>query len=152
MSCSVASSSRASRSASSPNERSSSADISLTSAPTVRAPDAGLATKASSATQPLLDVRELERVDDRLDVAVHHAWQIVRREADAMIRDAALRIVVRPDLRRAVAGAHLRLPHSRTRRLLLAHAQVEQPCAQDLHRLQLVLQLRLLVLLRDVRP
>src|SRR5436190_16564051 len=55
-----------------------------------------------SGTEPLLDVGELERVHQRLDVTIHHGLKVVCREADAMIRDSALRKVVCPDLRRAV--------------------------------------------------
>src|SRR5437763_4828937 len=113
MSCSAASSSRASRKASAPKERSSTLAIVRASAPTVPERAAALATAPSSGTELLLDVGELECFDDRLDVTVHHAGEIVRREADAVVRDAALRIVVRADLRRAVAGADLRLAHPR---------------------------------------
>src|SRR5690242_2315133 len=142
MSCSAASSLRAARTASPPNDGSSSRDISLTSAPAERTPGSARAVRAASGTELLLDVGELQRLDDRLDVSIHHAREIVRREADAVVRDAALRIVVRPDLRRAVARADLRLAQLRPLRLLLAHAQVEQPRAQHLHCLELVLELR----------
>src|SRR5436190_3000919 len=152
MSCNAASSSRASRWASAPRDRSSSADISLTSAPTVRARVAALAIAPSSGTKLLLYVGELQRLDDRLEVAIHHAREIVRRESDAMIGDATLRVVVGADLRRAVAGADLRLAQLGSLRLLLAHPEIEQSRAKDFHRLELVLQLRLLILLRDDQP
>src|SRR5690349_4833614 len=146
MSCSAARSSRASRSASWPNAGVSSRAISLVSAPSERG-----ASRASP-TELLLHVGKLERVDHRLDVAVHHARQVVRGEADAMIGEAALRKVVGADLRRAVARAHLQLAHARAFGLLLRHAQVEQPRAQHFHGFQLVLQLGFLVLLRDDEP
>src|SRR5690349_25062461 len=66
-----------------------------------------------------------------------------------MVGDAALRIVVRPDLGRAVAGADLRASHARAFGLLLGDPEIEQPGAQNLHRLELVLELRLLILLAD---
>ena len=76
----------------------------------------------ASAPELIFDVGQLERVDERPDVAVHESLEVVRRPADAVIGDAALRIVVRADLSRAVAGADLRLPHARARGLLLGHA------------------------------
>src|SRR5206468_12287524 len=69
-----------------------------------------------------------------------------------MIGHAALRKVVRPDLRRTIARANLRLAHARPLRLLLRNAHVEQARSQDFHRLRLVLNLRTLVLLFDFDP
>ena len=39
-----------------------------------------------------------ERLDDGLEVAVHHLSQVVESEADAMIGDAILGKIVGPDL------------------------------------------------------
>src|SRR5688572_4918034 len=97
--------------------------IAFTSAPSVSARIARFISGLASATQLLLDVRHLERFDDRFEMAVHHPRQIVRGEADAVIGDAALRVVVGADLRRAVAGAHLGLSHPGPLRLLLADSQ-----------------------------
>ena len=73
------------------------------------------------------------------------ALAVARRNAELVA--PALREVVRAHLGRAVAGAHLRAPLARPRRFLLRDAEVEEARPQHLHRLQLVLQLRLLVLL-----
>src|SRR5689334_25447956 len=66
-----------------------------------------------------------------------------------MVGDAALRIVVGSNLLRPVAAADLRSPHLGAFVLLLLNAQAEESRAEDFHRLELVLQLRLLVLLAD---
>src|ERR1700716_2298185 len=121
MSCSAARSSRASRAASAPSEGARMAAISTRRAPTLRetpnlaslvrgdiVSSAKCGAIVSSATEALLDVRHLELIDQLLDLAIHHAGEIVRRVADAVIGDAALRIVVGSDLGRPVAGAHLR--------------------------------------------
>src|SRR5882672_546593 len=49
-----------------------------------------------------------QRLDDGVEVSVHHLLDAVHRDADAMIRHAVLREVVRPDLLGTVTGAHLR--------------------------------------------
>src|SRR5438876_5369218 len=67
----------------------------------------------SSLTEPLLRFSEPERVDECVDVAAHDRGQVVRCPPDAMVGHATLRIVVRPDLRRAIAGADLRASHAR---------------------------------------
>src|SRR5688500_15931106 len=48
-----------------------------------------------------------QRVDQLVDRAIEHALQLVRREVDAMVGDAALRKVVGANLLRAFAGADL---------------------------------------------
>src|SRR5881392_2191326 len=97
----------------------------------------------------LLGARQAQRLDDRLDVAIHNARQIVRREADAMIGYAALGIVVRANLRRSVAAPHLRAANARAFRLLLRNAEIEKARTKNFHRLRLVLNLGSLVLLAD---
>src|SRR5262245_11207437 len=87
-----------------------------------------------------------QRVDHRVEVAVEHTIELVQGEIDAMIGDPALREVVRADLLRAVAAAHHGTAVRRDRRLLVLSGTIEQPRAQDLERLRLVLVLRLLVL------
>src|SRR4029077_18990226 len=76
----------------------------------------------------------------------------VDRQVDPMIRDAALGEVVRPDLGRAIAGAHHCPALPRTGRLLVGDDAVEQPRPQYLQGLELVLQLRLLILLLHDEP
>ena len=64
-----------------------------------------------------------------------------------MVGDPALRVVVGADLGRAVAGAHHGAPLLRAGGFLLGDHPVEEARPQHLHRLRLVLQLGLLVLL-----
>src|SRR5690349_21832891 len=63
-----------------------------------------------------------QRVDDRIETAVEDAFQIARREPDAVVGEAVLRKVVRADLLAPVAGADLRAP--RARRLLFLFPQL----------------------------
>src|SRR3989442_12182510 len=69
-----------------------------------------------------------------------------------MVGHAILGKVVRADFLGAVTGANLSAPLARARRLLLRHDAVEQARAQDLHRLDLVLQLGLLILALYLEP
>src|SRR4051812_14136949 len=70
-------------------------------------------------TELLLDVGNLERFNERLDLAIQHFRQLVQREIDAVIGDSILRIVVRADLCRAIARADLSLAHAGACGLLL---------------------------------
>src|SRR5438046_1137610 len=95
---------------------------------------------------PLFLPCELDRGDEIVQVAVEYFGNTVGRVVDAMVGDPVLGNVVGTDLLRPVAGANLRTPLARPRRLLLRHHPVQQPGPEDLERLDLVLQLRLLVL------
>jgi hypothetical protein len=66
-----------------------------------------------------------------------------------MIGDAALREVVGADLLGPIAAADLRPSYLGALFLLLLNAQAEETRAKYFHRLELVLQLRLLILLAD---
>src|SRR5205814_3486586 len=66
-----------------------------------------------------------------------------------VIRDAVVLEVVGADLLGALAGAHLAAAIFRDRLLLLPQLHLVETRAQHLHRLRAVLDLRLLVLLRD---
>src|SRR3989449_56615 len=101
---------------------------------------------ARSSTEPLPLSREPQRVDHVVEIAVHHLGKIVDGVVDAMVGDPVLREVVRTDLLRPVAGADLGAPLPGPRRFLLGEHLVEQPRAQHLERLDLVLELALLVL------
>src|SRR5512140_1216376 len=143
-SCIAARMSRASRVASSMPAPASTLASSRTSALTV----------PSLAAMPCLSLIELlflrrdgERVHELIEIAVERALELVRREPDAVIGDAILREVVRANLGRAVAGAHLRLAHARPRGLDLGQPRVENARPQHLHAFELVLQLGLLILL-----
>src|SRR6478609_6612759 len=85
-------------------------------------------------------------LDDGVEVTVEHLVQVVRLEADAVVRDPVFREVVRADLLGAVHGAHLAAAH--VGRLLLGCllGRGQQPGPQDAHGLLLVLELALLVL------
>ena len=73
----------------------------------------------------------------------------MRGEIDTVIRNTALGEVVGTDLLRPFAGADLPAALLRDRLLLLAHLHLVETRAQHLHRLRPVLDLRLLILLRD---
>src|SRR5690606_13715525 len=85
-------------------------------------------------------------LDHRGEVAVQDLVQVVRLEADAVVRDAVLREVVRTDLLGAVDGADLAATGVRGLPFRLLLRRGEQPGAQDTQGLLLVLQLALLVL------
>ena len=87
-------------------------------------------------------------IEDLGHVAFEHVLQLVRREVDAVIGDAALREIVGADLLGALAGADLAAAVLRDRVLLLAHLHLVEARAQHLHGFRPVLDLRLLVLLR----
>src|SRR5207245_7561229 len=95
---------------------------------------------AGSSTEAFLFSRELQRVDELVQLAVQHGLEVVNGVVDAMIGDAVLRKVVGPDLGRAVAGADHGAAVARPRRLLLGEHAIEQPRPQDLERLDLVLE------------
>src|SRR5438309_92359 len=94
----------------------------------------------------------LDRADELVQIAVEHVRQIVRREVNAVVGDPVLREVVGTYLGRPVARPHHRPALAGPRRFLLGHHAVEEPRAQDLERLDLVLQLRLLVLALHLEP
>src|SRR5262245_33957265 len=91
----------------------------------------------------------LERIDELVQVAVHHIRQLVEREVDAMVRDASLRKVVGADALRTVAASHLQHAGLRLRGLLLLLFRGEQACLQQRHRTRAVLVLRALILALD---
>src|SRR5207247_443042 len=105
----------------------------------------------TSSTSPSVSGRGMSARRSERSVRCRNPAQPVRRavyrEIDSVVGHAALGKVVGPDLRRAVAGADHRAAVARARRLLLGDHPVEQPSAQHLHRLHLVLKLRFLVLL-----
>src|SRR5262245_47992938 len=107
------------------------------------------------ARSPRPSARHLERfglslghegVDDRVEIAVEDAIELMQRDVHAVVRDPALRKVVRADLPGAIAGADHGFAVRGDLLLLLLARPVEQARAQDLERLGLVLVLRLLVL------
>src|SRR3989441_9113309 len=101
---------------------------------------------ARSGTEALFLAGELQGADQVVQLAVQYVAQVVGGIVDTVIRDAVLREVVRADLGRAVPRADLCAPLPRAVRFLLREHLVEQPRPQHFQRLDLVLQLALLVL------
>src|SRR5213082_534201 len=93
-----------------------------------------------SGTEALLFSGQSERVDQVIEVAVQHLGQVVNAVMDAVIGEAVLGEVVRADLLRPVARADLGATLPRACSFLLRQHPVEQPRAQYLQRLDLVLQ------------
>src|SRR3989441_1756164 len=106
----------------------------------------------SSGTHALLFLRLLQCGDQVVEFAVHHFIDVVGGEVNAVIGDAILREVVGAHLLRAITGPDLRPPFLRARSLLLGDHAVQQPRTQDLEGLDLVLQLRLLILTLHLEP
>src|SRR5438093_3154870 len=100
-------------------------------------------------TEPLFLTRDPQGVDQVVEVAVQHLGEVVHGVMNAMIGDAMLGEVVGPDLLGSVPGAHLGPALAGAGRFLLGDHLVEQARAQHLHRLDLVLELALLVLALD---
>src|SRR5207247_5917417 len=95
---------------------------------------------------PLRPSRRVPGADARVQVPVDPLGEVVGGEVDAVVGDPVLWEVVGPDLLRAVPGPHLGPPLASPLCLLLGDHAIEQPGAQDLERLDLVLELGLLVL------
>src|SRR5262245_47891076 len=97
----------------------------------------------------LLGVVERRHLIEQLaDVAFEHVVELMSREVDAMVGDAALREVIRANLFGSFAGAHLAAPILGDRVLLFLHLHFIETRAQHFHRLRAILDLRLLILLR----
>src|SRR5512145_2066006 len=82
-----------------------------------------------------------ELVEDLVEVPVHDGGDLVQREVDAVVRDAALREVVGPDPVGAVAAADEGLARRRLLRPLLAQLLVLDPRTEQRQRARLVLVL-----------
>src|SRR5215831_4687695 len=95
-----------------------------------------------------------ERIDDFVERGrpFEHVRKLVGGEADAVIGDATLREIVGADALGAVAGADLAAAVLRPFGVALGALHLVESRAQHLHRLRLVLVLRLLVLLADHEP
>ena len=91
----------------------------------------------------------MKRIDKRLYRTLHYPRKIMRRETYSMVCHPALRIIVGSDLGGSIPCSHLRFSHSRALRFLFRKPSIEQPGSEDLHPLHLVLQLGLLILLRN---
>src|SRR5438105_3410767 len=99
-----------------------------------------------SGTEAFLFSGQPEGVDQVIEVAVEHLGQVVNGVMNAVIGNAVLGEVVGADLLRPVTRADLGATLPGARSFLLRQHPVEQPRAQHLQRLDLVLQLALLIL------
>ena len=94
-----------------------------------------------------------ERVAHLVELAGEHPVEVVDGEPDPVVGDPVLLEVVGADLLAAAAAADLGLALAgRLGRLPQSCSSVQQPGAQDLHRLRPVLDLALLVLHRHDQP
>src|SRR5690606_36710682 len=94
-----------------------------------------------------------QRVDDLVErLAGEHLVDLVEREIDAMVGDAALREVVGADPFRPIARADLALALGRAFGVPPLAFRLVEAGAQHLHGLRLALVLRPLVLLTDDDP
>src|SRR5262245_14953890 len=96
--------------------------------------------------QPIGLIGHDERVDQLVEIALQDPGQVVDGQPDAVVCDPVLRVVVGPDLLRAVAAANHGLARRRVRLPLLGQLQVVKPGPQHAQGLGLVLVLALLVL------
>src|SRR6478735_6833340 len=102
--------------------------------------------------QLLLEVRPLQRLDDRVEVALHHRRQVVEREPDAVVRDAVLREIVGADAFAAAAGADLAPALRGVLAPLLLLFLFQQARTQHRHGLRLVLLLGAAIRTIDHQP
>ena len=90
-----------------------------------------------------------ERIDQNVQFAFQDLYELVNRQADAVIRNPALREVVRSDPLTPIAGTHHRLPLLRDFLVLFLFHPVLEPGRQNTQGLCLVLVLRFLILAGD---
>src|SRR6185436_3814039 len=102
----------------------------------------GMPVLRRGAGEPLTALGVPQGVGELVELARQHRVEVVRGVLDAVVGHATLREVVGADLLGSLAGAHLRAPVGRLRRLLLGHLLLVQARAQHPHGLLAVLQLR----------
>src|SRR5579883_346157 len=88
-------------------------------------------------------------IDDGCEFAVHDVRELVNGQADTVIGNAVLRVVVGTDFLGAVAGLNLAAPLGGDGGLLLFEFQFVESRTQNAHGFGAVLDLRFFVLLRD---
>src|SRR4029079_16256178 len=91
----------------------------------------------------------LERLGELFEVPVQDLVEAVHGVLDAVVGEAVLGEVVGADLLGALAGADLRAPRAGDLGLLALALRLVQTRAKDAHRLLLVLELRLPVLVGE---
>src|SRR4051812_24851404 len=93
------------------------------------------------ALQPLLLIEILERLDHFLHIARRDRVEFVKRQIDAVIGQAILRVVVSADALAAVAGADERAALFGTLVMQVLLLALVEPAAQDAHGAVVVLVL-----------
>ena len=88
-----------------------------------------------------------QRINNRLQSALHDQVQLVQRQPDAVIGKPVLREVIRANFFLAIAGLDLPTPFRHDRRLLLLLLQFVKTRAQNTHCFRAILDLRFFVLL-----
>src|ERR1043165_23251 len=89
-----------------------------------------------------------QRIDERVEVALHHEIELVNGQTNAVITDAVLFEVVSANLLGAIAGADHRTTFARLRCMLFLFFELLQTRTQHAHRFFAILDLPLLVLHR----
>ena len=84
-----------------------------------------------------------------MDLAIHYRFELVNREADAVIGETVLREIVGADFFAAVSRAHHGLALFGKGLLLLFHFDFVEPRAQHAHAFFAILDLRFFVLATD---
>src|SRR5918992_3157349 len=79
-----------------------------------------------SGIDQLLPAGHAQRVDDRVQIAIEHVVEIVHRQIDSVISDAALRKIIGPNFGGPVTGADHGPPLPRPGGLLLREHSVEE--------------------------
>ena len=90
-----------------------------------------------------------EAIDEGSELAIHDFGELVDGQADAVIGDAVLRIIVRANFLGAVTGFDLAAALGADGGLLLFEFHFVETRAQDAHGLGAIFDLRFFVLLRD---
>src|SRR5262245_43975642 len=99
--------------------------------------------------ESLLEIGVLEGQDHFVQVAFHHAVEIIKGQADAVISDPVLRKIVGSDFFFAPSGANLTLASGGIFGFLLPLLVLEQAGPEDTERLFLILLLTAAVLATD---
>src|SRR5260370_29672365 len=90
-----------------------------------------------------------ECIHERSEFAMHHFGELVYGQTDAVITDAVLRIIVRPNFLGAVTSFDLSPALGSDSGLLLLHFHFIETSTKNTHGLGAILDLRFFVLLRD---
>ena len=106
---------------------------------------------AAEALQTFLAVEGHQILNQFIHVTEHDLIQLVQRQIDAVIREAVLRKVIRPNPLAAIAGTNQRASLFSPFRLRLLLFHFQQPTSQNPHRFGTVFMLAFFVLATDDR-